>query len=73
VDLNASGGIIYVLLSALMEKDKNEGFRSLCPVATSLDVIGDKWTLLVLRDIEGAVEDGLSLESGTLRDARLVT
>ena len=26
-------------------------FRSLCPVATSLDVIGDKWTLLILRDM----------------------
>lgn len=34
-----------------MIKDKNEVFRSLCPVATSLDVIGDKWTLLVLRDM----------------------
>lgn len=34
-----------------MEKDKNEGFRSLCPVATGLDVLGDKWTLLVLRDM----------------------
>lgn len=34
-----------------MIKDKNEVFRSLCPVATGLDVIGDKWTLLVLRDM----------------------
>jgi len=34
-----------------MEKNKNEGFRSLCPVATGLDVLGDKWTLLVLRDM----------------------
>jgi DNA-binding HxlR family transcriptional regulator len=34
-----------------MNEDKNEVFRSLCPVATSLDVIGDKWTLLVLRDM----------------------
>lgn len=25
--------------------------RSSCPIATSLDVIGDKWTLLVLRDL----------------------
>ncbi|MFX5547103.1 winged helix-turn-helix transcriptional regulator, partial [Acinetobacter baumannii] len=25
--------------------------RSDCPIACSLDVIGDKWTLLVLRDI----------------------
>jgi DNA-binding HxlR family transcriptional regulator len=34
-----------------MIKDKKEMFRSLCPVATGLDVIGDKWTLLVLRDM----------------------
>lgn len=25
--------------------------RSLCPVACSLDLLGDKWTLLVLRDM----------------------
>ena len=25
--------------------------RSLCPVANALDVLGDKWTLLVVRDI----------------------
>ena len=30
---------------------ENVAFRSLCPVATSLDVIGDKWTLLILRDM----------------------
>ena len=26
-------------------------FRSLCPIATGLDVVGDKWTLLILRDM----------------------
>jgi len=26
-------------------------FRSLCPIATSLDLLGDKWTLLILRDM----------------------
>ena len=26
-------------------------FRSICPVSTSLDIIGDKWTLLILRDM----------------------
>jgi DNA-binding HxlR family transcriptional regulator len=25
--------------------------RSLCPVASSLDLIGDRWTLLVIRDL----------------------
>jgi DNA-binding HxlR family transcriptional regulator len=27
--------------------------RSLCPVACSLDVVGDRWTLLVIRDLLG--------------------
>ena len=26
-------------------------FRSACPVASFLDIIGDKWTLLVIRDL----------------------
>lgn len=26
-------------------------YRSLCPLARSLDVFGDKWTLLILREI----------------------
>jgi DNA-binding HxlR family transcriptional regulator len=36
-----------------MGKSKNitAEFRSLCPVATSLDILGDKWTLLILRDM----------------------
>src|SRR5437660_11877853 len=25
--------------------------RSLCPVACSLDILGDRWTLLVIRDL----------------------
>lgn len=25
--------------------------RSLCPVACSLDIVGDRWTLLVIRDL----------------------
>lgn len=27
------------------------GLRSRCPVACSLDVLGDRWTLLVIRDL----------------------
>ncbi len=34
-----------------MESDTVTQFRSLCPVATGLDVFGDKWTLLILRDM----------------------
>lgn len=34
-----------------MENDTVVQFRSLCPIATGLDVFGDKWTLLILRDM----------------------
>jgi len=33
------------------EVTKSAEFRSFCPVATSLDLLGDKWTLLILRDM----------------------
>jgi len=26
-------------------------FRSKCPIASSLDILGDKWTLIVIRDL----------------------
>lgn len=26
-------------------------YRSTCPIATTLDLVGDKWTLLIVRDI----------------------
>lgn len=32
-------------------KKSDEARRSSCPIACSLDLIGDKWTLLVLRDL----------------------
>ncbi|MEX2468615.1 MAG: helix-turn-helix domain-containing protein [Pseudohongiellaceae bacterium] len=30
---------------------RNTARRSPCPVATTLDVVGDKWTLLIVRDL----------------------
>jgi DNA-binding HxlR family transcriptional regulator len=36
------------------KKPKNEPgdlLRSLCPVACALDIVGDRWTLLVIRDL----------------------
>lgn len=30
---------------------QNEKRRSVCPVACTLDLLGDKWTLLVVRDL----------------------
>jgi DNA-binding HxlR family transcriptional regulator len=29
----------------------NESRRSVCPVACTLDLVGDKWTLLIVRDL----------------------
>jgi DNA-binding HxlR family transcriptional regulator len=26
-------------------------FRSTCPIARTLDIVGDKWTLLIIRDL----------------------
>jgi DNA-binding HxlR family transcriptional regulator len=34
-----------------MEEENNIAFRSFCPIATGLDVLCDKWTLLILRDM----------------------
>jgi DNA-binding HxlR family transcriptional regulator len=35
-----------------MNELNHEGFeRSCCPVANALDVIGDKWSLLIVRDL----------------------
>ena len=31
--------------------DRNNSRRSNCPVSCTLDLIGDKWTLLVVRDL----------------------
>jgi DNA-binding HxlR family transcriptional regulator len=31
--------------------DRTRARRSLCPVACTLDVLGDRWTLLVVRDL----------------------
>ena len=31
----------------------NDDFRSNCPVAMTLDIVGDRWTLIVLRDLLG--------------------
>ena len=35
----------------MMEKELSLTFRSLCPMATGLDVLGDKWSLLIVRDL----------------------
>ena len=37
--------------SADKRTEPRPGDRSPCPIATGLDIIGDKWTLIVLRDM----------------------
>lgn len=31
--------------------NKSQHMRSPCPIANTLDIVGDKWTLLVIRDL----------------------
>jgi DNA-binding HxlR family transcriptional regulator len=33
------------------KKQKKNEFRSECPISSALDLIGDKWSLLIIRDI----------------------
>lgn len=34
-----------------MPRSRHEDSRSPCPIATTLDIIGDRWTLVILRDM----------------------
>ncbi len=34
-----------------MSKSTNREPRSGCPIATTLDIVGDRWTLIILRDM----------------------
>lgn len=34
-----------------MAGDINIDWRSVCPISSALDVIGDKWSLLIIRDL----------------------
>jgi DNA-binding HxlR family transcriptional regulator len=49
-----------------MEKlNEKIDWRSVCPISSALDVIGDKWSLLIIRDliIHGALTYSQFLES----------
>ena len=37
--------------TAFMETLKKSECRSACPIANTLDILGDRWTLLVIRDL----------------------
>jgi DNA-binding HxlR family transcriptional regulator len=32
-------------------KDEDVDWRSVCPISSALDVLGDKWSLLIVRDL----------------------
>jgi len=34
-----------------MKKDTRQQTRSGCPIATTLDIVGDRWTFIILRDM----------------------
>jgi DNA-binding HxlR family transcriptional regulator len=38
-------------VSFLMDHDMAISHRSVCPIACTLDILGDRWTLLVIRDM----------------------
>lgn len=39
------------MLEFMARANKNDRRRSACPISVALDVLGDKWTLLVIRDL----------------------
>lgn len=51
---------------------KKRHYRLLCPIARALDVVGDRWALLILRDLQAGparfqeLEKGLALASNLL-------
>lgn len=61
---------------------KSKEFRSLCPLARSLDIFGDRWTLLILRDVSmfekttfkelSKMEEGIATNTLSDRLERLV-
>ncbi|MCP4968475.1 MAG: helix-turn-helix transcriptional regulator, partial [bacterium] len=56
---------------------EKRSYRLLCPIARALDVIGDRWTLLILRDLHAGparyqeLQEGLGMATNLL-STRLV-
>jgi DNA-binding HxlR family transcriptional regulator len=42
---------LQVLCYICNVKKKKLSFRSECPISTALDIVGDKWSLLIIRDM----------------------
>ena len=51
---------------------KRRHYRLLCPIARALDVLGDRWTLLILRDLHAGparfqeLHEGLGIATNLL-------
>ena len=71
---------------SLLSKSIEIGGLPGCPIAAALDIVGDRWTLLVLRDLNrgvtrfndlrartGAPRDSLQARLRDLEDAGLIT
>jgi DNA-binding HxlR family transcriptional regulator len=43
--------IITIDSIVIMQKNMTNKFRSGCPISSTLDVVGDKWSLLIIRDM----------------------
>jgi DNA-binding HxlR family transcriptional regulator len=43
-----------------------------CPIARTLDIIGERWTILILRDLVGISPNTLSARLKRLEDAGIV-
>src|SRR6476646_5571832 len=41
-------------MSGVRTMPVNHGYRQYCPIARALDVLGDRWTLLILRELTNA-------------------
>jgi len=58
-------------------KTDRKSYAQVCPVATALDIIGDRWTILILRELLGGparfneIRDGLPGIAGNLLAERL--
>jgi DNA-binding HxlR family transcriptional regulator len=39
------------MASGVKKQSRSAGLRSPCPIAAALDLLGDRWTLLVIRDL----------------------
>ena len=48
----------------IVPMSKKRNYRLLCPIARALDVLGDRWTLLILRDLQAGPARFQELETG---------